>query len=462
MTRRGLVAWLVLEVAACGASRPAARIAGASDRAAVGAPSDATDASTESGGETTGAAPARPSLPVPVLSTRLRAALDELAERVARVRGLAWRRLPDVEIEDAATIARRLRTLIPPDELERARATYVALGLLPSDVDVFALVAEVAAEQVVGYWDHKNDRLVIRNDVAAELSRGQGSPEARMTLAHELAHALQDQHLGLDAALAPDLDSDVSSAYRSLVEGDASLVMLAVLAEQSGVGLDLLVGQQVTLEQAIEQLRNARSSRLGDAPAVVRYAFLVPYVHGLGLAARLYRKGGFAAVDAAFRTPPRSMEQVLDPERYLAGERPERVELPDVAALREAGWSAVHDDTLGQVDLALYLGQRSASELDLAGARGWAGDRVRIYRHGDGSLAAVWNLRADRVADATRIAEALRETHRRLPAAVTASPPRVEHVGRDVLLVRGLDAALASSVVDAWRADRRAARRSAR
>jgi hypothetical protein len=137
---------------------------------------------------------------------------------------------------------------------------------------------------------------------------------------------------------------------------------------------------------------------------------------------------------------PRSTEQVLHPEKYLADEGPETITLPDLGELRAAGFRAVLEETLGELELGVYLGTDAPSGVDRAAAAGWAGDRLRLYE-GPTGHAVVWFCLWDSEADA---AEALAATRR------AADPGTVRQVGRALLFTRGLPAALQAPVDSAF------------
>src|SRR5205085_6086849 len=82
---------------------------------------------------------------------------------------------------------------------------------------------------------------------------------------------------------------------------------------------------------------------LGGGP-LTESATYFPYEEGVAFAALLYQNGGWDAVDAAFKNPPRSTEQVLHPDRYIGGDAPKPIALP---ALQLNGWHRITEDTLG-------------------------------------------------------------------------------------------------------------------
>src|SRR5262249_6383020 len=160
------------------------------------------------------------------------------------------------------------------------RRRYVALGLLDAELDIRNLLESLMEEELVGYYDPKQKLLAVRDDVARALGRPTTDAtglEWRATVVHELVHALQDQQLGLAAAMEVERSTDADDAFGALVEGDATLAMLSYTAELGGVSLATLTadpaGLSATLRVAPERLTGA----LRAAPALVREPLLYRY-----------------------------------------------------------------------------------------------------------------------------------------------------------------------------------------
>jgi hypothetical protein len=136
----------------------------------------------------------------------------------------------------------------------------LALGLLPPELDLRAMLFDVLGEQVVGYYDTEQKRLVLRDDSLAALMR-RDTPdvgEGRMVVVHESIHALQDQHFDLHAEHERPHTIDEANAFRALVEGDATLAMIGHQAQQLGASL--------RDPRLLESIRRAFIDRFGDAP----------------------------------------------------------------------------------------------------------------------------------------------------------------------------------------------------
>jgi hypothetical protein len=375
---------------------------------------------------------ARPATP------KERAAIDDLVRAAESVRQLRLRRPVTIEIEDGDAIANSLRAQIEEAEIERARLVYGALGLLDAEEDLRSMFAGVLGEQVIGYYDPDTGRLVIREDVMAGLAGAFGpeqTQEARLVLVHELVHALQDQRLGLGESYEQERTADGDNAFRAVVEGDATLAMLAHALRQQGIPLSAATAGIQQMGDYVDLNALVRGEKLDDAPAILRVTLVAPYLRGLQFVAAVQGRGGWPAVNNAHRRPPATSEQVLHPEKYFAREPGERIEIPDNRAVLAAGFERIEEDTLGELELGVYLGQGHPSGTDEEAAAGWAGDMLVIYARGK-QVAVIWWTTWDTDADAEQAYRAARSVSPKNAKA------RVERKGRSVLIVRGLPAKL--------------------
>jgi hypothetical protein len=307
---------------------------------------------------------------------------------VAELRGLRFRRRVPVTIESPAKLARRLGATIraQTDERDLARVgrALVLLGELPGGTDLPRLLGRVQAESVLGFYvpgKPPKGRLYVRSSHGLD-------PYAKVVLAHELTHAVTDQHYNLtrgDRLLAAGKD-DEQTAWSALLEGDATLLMQRYLVERLSPA-DQAEAARIAAAQRTP-LRDA-------APAALRESLLFPYQEGLAFVRTLYQRGGWAAVDRAYRDPPDSTEQILHPERYLdRRDRPQPVTVPDLAGRLGAGWRAATQVGFGELDARLLLtGELPVSTAERAAA-GWDGGRLRTFERGGRTamvLRTVWD-----------------------------------------------------------------------
>ena len=202
---------------------------------------------------------------------RERATIEKLARAAESVRQLRFESPIAIEIEDGIAIASSLRDQIDDEELERARLLYGALGLIDPDADLRALFSGILGEQVIGYYDPKATRLVVRDDVMDGLLGTLGpaeTQEARLVLVHELVHALQDQRLGLGESYDQKRTADADNAFRAVIEGDATLAMLANALRSQGIPLSAATQRIQQMGSYLDVNAFVRGEKLDEAPAI--------------------------------------------------------------------------------------------------------------------------------------------------------------------------------------------------
>ncbi len=297
--------------------------------------------------------------------------------------------------EMSRRIADQVNTEYPAGDADADRRILAALGAVPTDVDLRALVAKLLAGQVVGFYDTKTKELVVvAGDPKAPLSAA-----AQITLAHELDHALVDAALGLPDD-EPKGPSDAGLAMLALVEGDAVLTqqrfLLSVIPPSQQLGL--AVDPEILQAQA----------QLQGFPYVLRAQLEFPYAEGAAFVCGLYAQGGWPAVDAAYRALPTTSAQILFPQRYSAREG--AVDPRDPGALGGA-WKRARTDTIGAAEL-LWLFQAPGDDpqvsIDdpLGAVEAWAGGELHLWT--DGPASAVGVALVDRAGDGTLCAAVAR------------------------------------------------------
>jgi hypothetical protein len=389
----------------------------------------------------------RPPIAGRLLTREEARALVPLLSAATRIRGLRFLLPVPTRVQTQDDIVAFVRSRIDREQLEHARLFYVALGLLAPDLDVERMILAVMGEQIVGYYDPEDGVMVVREDVVDDLQRSE--PSARdlsgLVLVHEYVHALQDQHLGLGEAHRVDRTIDAENAFASLVEGDATLAMLGWVVDRAGGRLSALTRDPAILRQLMRSAPGAFGPELDAAPPIVRVPLLSRYVHGVIYCAYLHSRGGFRRLNDAFRNPPESTEQILHPERFVRGDHPEAVLLPELPELEAAGFAVHDEDTLGELETSVYFAQGTDQDRLEHAAEGWGGDRIRVYRRGD-ETAVVWFTTWDDVREALEAEAAARRVADAVPA-----PRRSNHLvhrnGRAVLILRDLPSALHAAVV---------------
>ena len=326
--------------------------------------------------------------------------LDDIRRQTAQVRGLEPRGDVPFEIVDRDAFRRRLSAAYEDREGIRelliGQKFLVALGLLSVDFDLRSAVPDALGDGVAGFYSRREKKMFLVSS-APKLTG-----DDKITVAHEFTHALQDQHFDLTAltVATPEDDSDRYTALRAVIEGDATLTMLVW-------GREFLSPEEKAA--LLGRDRSEAEARRARLPLVLRESFSFPYLEGGRFASSLYRDGGFEAVNGAFREPPRSTEQVIHPEKYLAREAPRSVSMPPLAEGLGATWRMLRTDVMGELDLRALIGQFAPGAADDAAA-GWGGDRYAMLEDADGRLIIVLNTLWDTEADAAEFYNAYAPT----------------------------------------------------
>ena len=363
------------------------------------------------------------------------AATVEVLKETSEIRQLSILRPVQSSTQSRAEIERTLIKNLDEDmTAAQAHASEVALrklGLAPADFQYRALMIRLLTEQVAGYYDPKTQQFHLADWIDLD---GQ-----KPIMAHELTHALQDQHFNLlRFEHWPKGDSDAELAAHALIEGDATLAMALYVANNPLRALAFLKSLGST---------GLPSEELDKAPRALRETLLFPYQDGQKWVSGLYRQGGWDRVSKAFTELPQSTEQILHPEKYFAHEPPVKVTLPDVAPVldrrssseirgrrsevsqdlptaRAPAWKRLDSDVDGEWGFYLILDQflKSPAESRRAAA-GWGGDRFALYEGPRGEAMLVSLSVWDTESDAHEFFDAyVKRTELRYPDAASTEP----------------------------------------
>ena len=278
-------------------------------------------------------------------------------------------------------------------DLRNANDELGTLGLIPKGSSLRDLTLALESGQVAGYYSPDKKQLFV-----VSRSGGLGGAELS-TYAHEFTHQLQDQNLDLGKLdLNASGQSDRSLGRLALVEGDAVSVQSTWMNEY------LTPKQLGEVMQA--GLDPAALSAFNNAPRYLRETSIFPYNDGFTFVGGLIGSGGYDAVNAAFKNPPVSTEQVLHPAKYVSNELPVTVTIPKgIAATMGTGWSIATEDTLGELILRIWL-EQGGSNVAAAAAAGWGGDRLVLLRGPGGAVALGLKTEWDTHTDASEFATA--------------------------------------------------------
>lgn len=343
--------------------------------------------------EEVGAPPQVPKVPVslspvptPDPLRDLPAGVRVIARQVEEIRGLRFRRAFRVKVVRPRALETKIGALVDkeldPTEIKDNAVTLRHLGLLGEGVDLAETLDAYYRGSVAGIYLPEETALYVGS------SDGSLSPATRFYVAHELEHALIDQHFNLGPleALSEDLSTaEEAFAFQSLSEGDAVAVAARWMVAHT------------TRAQRIEMEREfAEAGGPPPGPVFLERSFSFPYAYGGTFVEALLARGGWDAVNRAFGAPPTTTEQILDPERFLTGEG--AIVVDDFVAASDL--RVIEEGSFGRYDLQLTLDGDPALETGVAAAEaekaaeGWGGGRYQTLRTA-GSAATVVRVAFD-------------------------------------------------------------------
>jgi hypothetical protein len=383
-------------------------------------------------------------------------------------------------------MAKLFREEMTEEDIALADASLKVFGFVPAKFKTEELVLRLYAEEVAGFYDPKRKEIFLIKETEkpqkpglfARLLGATGGfdkEEQKATLAHEMAHALADQHFDLDKMQrAVEDDDDQSLALQALIEGEATLVMMIDMQRTEGDdGKEMLKASPEAMDFSIGLMKGflpfASGKTFRNAPPIFQETMLFGYLKGLVFLLHLTNDDEWDAVNRAFRSPPLSTEQILHPEKYLRDvDVPVAIDLPKFGALAAGGWKELGQNVLGELQISILLRRHWGRQA----AAGWDGDRFAVFDGPDERLGVVWFTTWDSETDAIEFAGAYtRYSRGRLgldgdakDAAKGNEPPKVaddvrsEHDGAvyrvvrrgaDVIVIEGFPTEMTDKMLDA-------------
>jgi len=351
----------------------------------------------------------------------------DILAAIEELRGDKYTREVKVSIADKAGFLEyaddRMERTTTNNQLRSEELVMKLAGLVDPEMDYMGKLMSLLEEQVGGFYDPGTESFCLMSSFQGGL--------AKIILAHELTHALDDQLWDIDGTLDRLAgNADAQMAYQAVVEGSGTSTMNEWTMKHFGKDISM------------KDLTGASEMDVGgleDAPASLWKPMLMVYMKGAAFLKRTdnVMAGQMGSVDRAdleraFTAPPMSTEQILHPEKYWDEEQydaptPLRI---DTSKLEADGWSLINQETIGEATLALVTAPDSErGGLDVSNpmamlglrytnkaAEGWDGDRYVLLEKGDMlyfHLTTVW----DSEKDAAEFAENLGRQAEKLEAA---------------------------------------------
>ena len=264
-----------------------------------------------------------------------------------------------------------------------------AFGLVPRSFERAKATSDAAAG-VVGAYDPDEERIRVRGESM--------TVAVRVTLVHELTHALQDQVFALDRVRGSSTTRAGAAAVLAVIEGDASTVERRYAAELTAAERD---------SYARETSGVASSDELSRVPGALLATIEMPYALGPAFVQTVDRAGGASRRDDLFRLPPTNDLELLFPELQLDGWAGPTRPAPPVLASGEVEIGARRfGDDLGAFGWLTILAGRLDVHDAVRAVQEWGGDRYVTFRR-DGAVCARASVVASSNVGAHRLEDAL-------------------------------------------------------
>jgi len=344
-----------------------------------------------------------PPLPVRPLSPRLEAARERVAAAAAAMRDLEWKSKPGMtELTgwEYGTRTKVVAETLGGDDLKALSQLAVAGGILPEGTDLATLaVSFTALSSGATYSPLDRQVLVLADDSKTESARSDS------LLTHEFVHSLQDQHFDLlSLLLARPYNFDRAEALFALVEGDAMNVQRRF---ENGPAWSRRSLEDIA-RQEDERFAEYRRGIGALFPPLLTETFIFRYRDGARFVEAIRRARPPRSTDEIYRRPPRSSEQVLHPEKYLAAltgagrDEPREVSV-DEQRFNAGGWQTRASTPLGEIGVRGLLMAGVPGREAVRAAAGWGGDRAYVFERSGGGLGGtslfiwrtVWDKRED-------------------------------------------------------------------
>jgi hypothetical protein len=301
-------------------------------------------------------------------------AADEVLQSMSEITGLSLKAPLKKTLRSRDEI--RAYVIRQMDEDKDAAKRYAdtksaeAFGLLPKNFDLDSFMIELLTEQIAGLYDPKNHEFYIADWIPVE--------DQRMVMAHELTHALQDQHFQIEAWLKTARpNDDAELAREAFLEGSAMAAMVDYLLEGTGKS----VTNMPEFDPSILTGDIGSTPSLQKAPPFIKDSLVFPYFAGMTFTAAVLKPIGWSSLQKVFIKPPASTQQIMHPDLYKSGHVPAPVTIPSVDATLGKNWKKLDENLMGEFGwlevLKQFLGDARSKPL----AAAWDGDRYQLFEN---------------------------------------------------------------------------------
>jgi hypothetical protein len=257
--------------------------------------------------------------------------------------------------------------------MQRSEIVLKKFGLLDRDFQLKPFLVSLLTEQIAGYYDSKTKTVNLLDWIAPD--------SQKPVLAHELTHALQDQHVDLDkweSKTLADLSRNAAddnrhiatdeddTAREAVLEGQAMAVFVDYSLKPSGKSL--LKSPEIASSMNDALADNSDSPVMARAPLLLQESLLFPYREGLSFEQVLMKdKGLEGAFAGVLDRPPGTSYEILNPKAYERQVSVPTLKMPDVHGLLDPQYDPYDVGVMGALDVRilteLFAGEDAAVAL---------------------------------------------------------------------------------------------------
>lgn len=300
--------------------------------------------------------------------------VDEIVKSLSEITGWKVRRKVPSQMLPKESFRKnmesRMKDKSSKEEIRTEEITLKMFGFVPQDFNLARETVDLVSEQAAAYYDYSKKRLFILDSTTGDL-------EQRLTLAHELAHALADQHHPLGKFLNQGSpDDDAQTAREAVMEGQATFLGWAYMAKAEHQDLDTV------LKKLSQQSGDSSGFPVfSKEPLYMRESLVFPYDAGLAFQYAIYQKHGRDSFDELFTRPPDSTQQIMHPEKYLEGDTPLDPKPPPLDKPIARKFKMLGQGSMGEFDHNVLFRTYLPEPESIETASHWRGGNFRLYEN---------------------------------------------------------------------------------
>lgn len=284
----------------------------------------------------------------------------------------------------------KLRTDKDAKRTEREEVVLKKFGLLDRDFHLQPFMVSLLTEQIAGFYDNKTKTVNLLDWVPVD--------DQKPVMAHELTHALQDQHTDLDK-WEPDTPDKMSKTVRednqriavdeqdtardAVLEGQAMAVYVDYALKSQGNASNAApsddsqntIGISPDEDSSDSSDIDASSSPvMARAPKLLQQSLLFPYKEGFKFEQTLVQdKGRQYAFAGVLDHPPSSSYEIMNPRAFERGRPVPLLQLPDLHPLLDSEYTPYDIGVMGELDVRILVGIFADDDQAAALAPEWNG-----------------------------------------------------------------------------------------